>query len=66
MYVIDYGAYVDLIHTKSEPLGTLSLGEYEDGGGYVDVPTQDLRAIRRSILDLEEFLSTRFLAADRS
>jgi len=66
VYVIDYGAYVDLIHTKSEPLGTLSLGEYEDGGGYVDVPTQDLRAIRRSILDLEEFLSTRFLAADRS
>jgi hypothetical protein len=51
-----YGAYVDLIHTKTEPLGTLPL-DLEDGseGAYVDVPTQDLRAIRRAILDLDEF-----------
>lgn len=56
VYVIDYGAYVDLIHTKSEPLGTLPLEVTgEDGGEYVDVPTQDLRAIRRAILDLNEF-----------
>jgi hypothetical protein len=26
-----------------------------DDGSYVDVPTQDLRAIRRAILDLDEF-----------
>lgn len=58
VYVIDYGAYVDLIHTKSEPLGTLPLDDVADAdadGGYVDVPTQDLRAIRRAILDLDEF-----------
>jgi len=56
VYVIDYGAYVDLIHTKYEPQGTLPLGM--DGGGdgeYVEVPWQDLRALRRAILDLEEF-----------
>jgi hypothetical protein len=56
VYVIDYGAYVDLIHTKSEPLGVLPLDEAdESGGGYVEVPTQDLRAIRRAILDLDDF-----------
>ena len=60
VYVIDYGAYVDLIHTKFEPLGTLPLAERDEGDerddrDYVEVPTQDLRAIRRSILDLAEF-----------
>jgi hypothetical protein len=59
VYVIDYGAYVDLIQTQSAPLGMLPLGEEEGEavgeGEYVDVPTQDLRAIRRAVLDLEEF-----------
>lgn len=55
VYLIDYGAYVDLIRTKNEPLGILPTDE---GEGYVDVPTQDLRALRRAILDLDEFLST--------
>jgi hypothetical protein len=54
IYVIDYGAYVDLSHSKYEPEGTLPSGAEADGG-YVDVPTQDLRAIRRAVLDLEEF-----------
>lgn len=49
VYVIDYGAYVDLIQTQSAPLGTLPLGgEDEEAppgeGEYVEVPTQDLRA----------------------
>jgi hypothetical protein len=60
VYVIDYGAYVDLIQTQSAPLGTLPLGELQpevelDEGGFVEVPTQDLRAIRRAILDLDDF-----------
>ncbi len=56
VYVIDFGAYVDLIHTQYEPRGTLLTdGEDETEGDYVEVPTQDLRAIRRSILDLDEF-----------
>src|SRR5450755_1106797 len=62
VYVIDYGAYVDLIHTQYEPQGTL-LADTE--GVYVEVPTQDLRAIRRSILNLDEF-SAAHAAATRS
>jgi hypothetical protein len=54
VWVIDYGAYVDLVHTKFEPQGLLPHGDQSDGG-YVDVPTQDLRAIRRAILDLDNF-----------
>ena len=52
VWMIDYGAYVDLLHTKFEPQGALPT---EDG--YVDVPTSDLRAIRRAILDLDVFMA---------
>jgi hypothetical protein len=55
VYVIDYGAYVDLIQTQLAPLGTLPTDGAEGESDYVEVPTQDLRAIRRSILDLDEF-----------
>ena len=51
VWVIDYGAYVDLIHTKYEPEGLLPTKD----GGYADVPPHDLRAIRRAILDVGEF-----------
>ncbi|WP_461666529.1 hypothetical protein [Gordonia sputi] len=57
VWSIDYGAYVDLIRTKNAPAGTLPF-ESEDGSDIyvgVDVPQQDLRAIRRAVLDLEEF-----------
>ena len=54
VYVIDYGAYVDLISTKNAPQGVLPLGSLE-GDGYVDVPSQDLRSLRRAVLDLREF-----------
>lgn len=59
VWSIDYGAYVDLIHTSRFPQGALTF-EDEDGGSVyfdVDVPTQDLRAIRRAILDLAVFRS---------
>lgn len=52
VYIIDYGAYVDLINTQNAPKGMLPL-DGEDG--YVEVPTQDLRALRRAVLDLSEF-----------
>ncbi|MFC9291067.1 ATP-binding protein [Streptomyces sp. NPDC057052] len=68
VYVIDYGAYVDLIHTRYEPLGVLPIfadeGE-EDAEVYVDVPTQDLRALRRAVLDIDEFLATQQIRAGR-
>lgn len=54
VYVIDYGAYVDLINTQNAPKGTLLVDD--DGlDGWVEVPTQDLRALRRAVLDLGEF-----------
>ncbi|MGL5823770.1 MAG: hypothetical protein ACRCYU_02860 [Nocardioides sp.] len=51
VYVVDYGAYVDLILTQSAPQGILP--GMEDG--WTDVPIQDLRAIRRAVLDLGVF-----------
>ena len=55
-FKIDYGCYVDLLSTAREPQGALPLGD--DGnsdGGYVEVPPDDYRAIRRAILDLTAF-----------
>jgi hypothetical protein len=57
VWVIDYGAYIDLIQTKYAPLGMLpGVGEGdEDRYLTANVPVQDLRAIRRAILELSEF-----------
>ena len=61
VYIIDYGAYVDLINTQNAPRGTLPI-EIDDedladsDGGWVEVPGQDLRALRRAVLDIDEFL----------
>jgi hypothetical protein len=62
VYLIDFGAYVDLINTQAAPqeLSLLDVA-YDDAAeplersGSVDVPVQDLRALRRAILDLEAF-----------
>jgi hypothetical protein len=65
VYLIDFGAYVDLINTQSAP-EELALLDVEasaasgqdseaDDSGSVDVPVQDLRALRRAILDLDAF-----------
>jgi hypothetical protein len=55
VYVIDYGAYVDLINTQNAPKGTLPIDDDDGSDGWVEVPTQDLRALRRAVLDLGEF-----------
>jgi hypothetical protein len=56
VWSIDYGAYVDLLQTRYSPIGALAIGEEGDEGHVgIDVPRQDLRAIRRAILDLDEF-----------
>jgi hypothetical protein len=65
VYLIDFGAYVDLINTQSAPqeLTFLDIAgshavdppQDADGSGSVDVPVQDLRALRRAILDLDAF-----------
>jgi hypothetical protein len=58
VYVIDYGAYVDLMQTRYAPQGVLPIGLAGEDTEYVDVPTQDLRAIRRAVLDTDQFLAT--------
>jgi hypothetical protein len=57
VWVVDYGAYVDLLQTQSAPEGALPFASEEEATQYVeiDVPLQDLRAIRRAILDPDEF-----------
>jgi len=61
VYVIDYGAYVDLINTQNAPRRLLPVdidGEDLDDSdaGWVEAPEQDLRALRRAILDIDVFL----------
>lgn len=58
VYIIDYGAYVDLMNTKNAPLGVLPTGDDSADGNFVDVPTQDLRSLRRAVLDLSEFMDS--------
>ncbi len=56
VYSIDYGCYVDLVNTASAPKGLFeAVEEDSDSSKYVEVPKNDYRAIRRAILDLEEF-----------
>jgi len=57
VWVIDYGAYVDLIQTQNAPRGALLFVDEADEERYVDidVPLQVLRALRRAILDLSGF-----------
>lgn len=60
VYSIDYGCYVDLLNTKNAPKGLFAAIEEENDHEhaleiYIDVPKTDYRAIRRAILDLDEF-----------
>lgn len=58
VYSIDYGCYVDLMNTANAPKGLFEAIEEETGNEdsiYVDVPKNDYRAIRRAILNLDEF-----------
>jgi hypothetical protein len=50
VYKIDYGCYVELINTAGAPEGL-----FEIDSGYVDVPKDDYRSIRRAILDVEAY-----------
>lgn len=54
-YSIDYGCYVDLINTSRSPQGLFAV-ELEDGQEqFVSVPHNDYRAIRRAVLNLDQF-----------
>lgn len=54
-YQLDYGCYVELVTTRA----TLGVVPGENEGEYVDVPGDDYRAIRRAILDIDEFEKSR-------
>jgi hypothetical protein len=54
VFAIDYGTYVQLINTTNEPKG-LFKAETESGEIYIEVPINDYRSIRRSILNIEDF-----------
>ena len=57
-YKLDYGCYVDLLATTKAPTGQLFSGQDDDdeeAGASVKVPVDDYRAIRRAILNLDEF-----------
>jgi len=55
VYKIDYGCYVDLLATSKAPK---ELFEFNDGE-YFDVPPDDYRAIRRAILNINEYLTSK-------
>jgi hypothetical protein len=58
VYKLDYGCYVDLLTTVRAPKGFL-FEELEDfvldSAENIEVPQDDYRAIRRAILELDEF-----------
>jgi len=54
-FKIDYGCYVDLLTTARAPIGLFQLSDSDEEVAYVDVPPDDYRAIRRAILDLNDF-----------
>lgn len=57
VYKLDYGCYVDLMQTQNAPQGLFQLDELGDNeeSQYIDVPPDDYRAIRRAILNLDDF-----------
>lgn len=60
VYSIDYGCYVELINTSSAPKGLFEAiddSSHEEDLIFVEVPKNDYRAIRRAILNLDEFYS---------
>ena len=52
VYKLDYGCYVDLLATTRAPERLLNV---DDPGASINVPSDDYRAIRRAILDLDSF-----------
>jgi hypothetical protein len=57
-YKLDNGCYVDLLATTKAPTHDLfEAQQAEEAGASIKVPPDDYRAIRRAILDLNEFES---------
>jgi len=54
-YKLDYGCYIDLVSTSRSPQGLFEVVPAGEEAGFVEVPKDDYRSIRRAILDLAEF-----------
>lgn len=54
-YKLDYGCYIDLVSTTRAPRGLFEVAEESEEAGFVEVPKDDYRSIRRAILDIVEF-----------
>jgi hypothetical protein len=54
VYSLDFGTYVHLINTADQPKTLFSV-EGDNGEEAVEVPVNDYRSIRRSILDLDRY-----------
>ena len=54
VWKLDYGCYVDLINTHRAPNGFLFEGLETEAGDIV-VPEDDFRAVRRAVLNIDEF-----------
>jgi hypothetical protein len=57
VYALDFGCYVELVTTTKAPQGLFE-AEAEEFAGFVEVPADDYRSVRRAILDLSEFART--------
>jgi hypothetical protein len=55
-YKLDYGCYIDLINTARSP--QMLLPGIEDREVFAEVPSDDYRAIRRAILDIDDFFAS--------
>lgn len=57
VYTLDFGCYVHLSSTASEPEGLFEIETEEGSPQFVEVPVDDYRSIRRAVLDLDDFES---------
>lgn len=57
VYTLDFGCYVHLSNTAGEPEGLFEIESESGATEFVEVPEDDYRSIRRSILDLDDFES---------
>lgn len=55
LYALDYGCYVDLMSSRSEPRGLIIEEDDNHELNYVEIPKADYRSIQNSILDLDKF-----------
>jgi hypothetical protein len=55
VFVIDYGAYADLMNTKNAPTALPSTVDDNEEVSDFEIPIQDLRSLRRAILDLSQY-----------